>query len=227
MKPTVHTFLLLDGHPYLELDGELWLFDTGSPTSFGRAQRVRVAGAESEVPRGMLGVDADVLGGFVGRPVAGLLGTDVLGASDWILDLRAGTATAGDGLDLRGASSSLDEFMGLPIVAAEIGAGTARMIFDTGAQLSYWQDDALARHPAAGEHDDFFPGMGSFRVQAHLVPLRVAGVQLETRCARLPGMLALALDLAGVDGLLGCDLLRGRAVGWFPRRSTLRLGSPS
>lgn len=224
MHTCVHPLRFLDGHPFLELDGELWLYDTGSPLSFGRTSRVRAGGLEAQVPAGMLGLDADMLGGFVGRRIAGLLGVDVLARHDWILDLDAGTATAGDRLELAGASTALDDFMGLPIVSVDIGGRAVRMVFDTGAQLSYWEDDALAAHRVAGEHDDFFPGLGAFRVQAHHVPLHLAGTPLMTRCARLPRLLALTLSLAGVAGVLGSEVLHDRAVGWFPRRGELVLG---
>ena len=39
--------------------------------------------------------------------------------------------------------------MGIPIVTAEIGGRANRMFFDTGAQISYLQSDALKTLPAA------------------------------------------------------------------------------
>jgi hypothetical protein len=40
--------------------------------------------------------------------------------------------------------------MGIPIVTAQIGGRAHRMFFDTGAQISYLQSDALKTFPAAG-----------------------------------------------------------------------------
>ena len=40
--------------------------------------------------------------------------------------------------------------MGIPIVTAQIGGRAYRMFFDTGAQISYLQSDALKTFPAAG-----------------------------------------------------------------------------
>ena len=42
-----------------------------------------------------------------------------------------------------------------------------RMFFDTGAQISYLQDDVLDTFPSAGPVTDFYPGVGQFQTETH------------------------------------------------------------
>ena len=37
---------LRDGHLFVELNGELWLLDTGAPTSFGNSTSISLAGEQ-------------------------------------------------------------------------------------------------------------------------------------------------------------------------------------
>jgi len=43
------------------------------------------------------------------------------------------------------------------------------------------------------------------------------------RCGKLPGLMGMSLGLAGVTGILGNELMRGRVTGYFPRRHQLIL----
>src|SRR5690606_25414735 len=107
-----------DGHLFVEVDGELWVLDTGAPSSFAARGTVTFAGETFDVGRSFLGLDAAALSDFVGVECAGLLGADVLGRFDFILDAPAGTLEASTSdLKLAGVAIPLDEFMGIPIVS--------------------------------------------------------------------------------------------------------------
>jgi hypothetical protein len=60
-----------------------------------------------------------------------------------------------DELPHSGERVELDEFMGIPIVTANVAGRSYRMFLDTGAQVSYFQNDSLASFPAAGTFADF------------------------------------------------------------------------
>ena len=81
---------LRDGHVYVELGGELWLLDTGAPTSFGTLRSLSIAGEQFKLGTSYLGLTATTLSQFVGVPCAGLLGADVLGRFDHIFDTYSG-----------------------------------------------------------------------------------------------------------------------------------------
>jgi hypothetical protein len=213
-----------DGHVFVELGGELWLLDTGSPTSFGTTHNLTIAGEQFRLATSCLGLSAATLSQFVGVPCVGLLGADVLGRFDHIVDTAGGRLTVSTTeLSHSGQSVRLDEVMGIPIVTARVGSCDYRMFFDTGAQISYFQDDSLAEFPSAGSITDFYPGVGQFQTETHEVPISIGGVAFTLRCGTLPDLLGMTLMTAGTAGIVGNAVLRSRTVGYFPRRQMMLL----
>jgi hypothetical protein len=88
---TTLPFHLRNEHLFLETAGGLWLFDTGAPRSFGPT--LTLAGEQFRLSSSYLGLTADTLSRFVGVECIGVLGADVLGRFDFVLDLREGKAT--------------------------------------------------------------------------------------------------------------------------------------
>ncbi len=215
---------LRDGHVFVELGGELWLLDTGAPTSFGTSRRLTIAGEHFSPGASYLGLSAVTLSHFVGVQCAGLLGADILGRFDHIVDTAGSKLTVSTAeLGHHGQSVRLDEFMGIPIVTARIGASDYRMFFDTGAKISYFQDASLTKFPPAGNVTDFYPGVGQFQTDTFEVPVSLGGVAFTLRCGTLPGLLGVTLMMANTKGIVGNEILRNRTVGYFPRRRTMIL----
>ncbi len=213
-----------DGHLFVGLNDDLWLLDTGAPTSFGASRNFTFAGEQFSVGDGYLGLNAAKLSQFVGVPCVGLLGADVIGQFDHIFDTAGGKLTVSTAeLTHDGQSVKLDEFMGIPIVTARIGGSDHRMFFDTGAQISYFQDDSLAGFPPAGSVTDFYPGVGQFKTDTHEVPVSLGGVVFTLRCGTLPGILGMTLMMAGTTGIVSNAILSNRTVGYFPRRRVMLL----
>ena len=211
---------LKNGHLFVELHGKSWIIDTGSPTSFGRPGSLDFAGRR--FPLAEVGLSAEVLSSYVGHACDGLLGVDVLNQFDLLVDAPGGRLVVADGaLDHPGEQVELDEFMGIPLVKVAIGGQIHPMFFDTGAQISYFQDESLADYPPAGRVNDFYPGIGQFMVDTHHVPMAIGQIALTAACGRLPGLLAMSLSLAGADAVLGNVLLANRPIGYFPRRKLL------
>lgn len=113
--------------------------------------------------------------------------------------------------------------MGIPIIPVTIAGETFRLFFDTGAQVSYLQDDALDTFPSAGVMQDFYPGFGEFETETHHVPISLGSLTETLRCGRLPGLLGMSLMMADAQGILGNAILHGRTAGYFPRRGILSL----
>jgi hypothetical protein len=215
---------LRDGHLFIELNGELWLLDTGAPNSFGTSRNLSLAGEQFNLGSNYLGLTAATLSGFVGVQCVGLLGADVLGRFDIIFDVPNETITLStEELSLPGQSVLLNEFMGIPILTAQIRGRDFRMFFDTGAQISYLQDDLLVEFPAAGQVSDFYPGVGKFQTETHTVDVRVGTSSFSVRCGSLPGLLGMTLMMADTQGILGNQIFPGGKVGYFPRRKRLVL----
>lgn len=211
-------------HLFLELDGDLWLLDTGAPASFGTPRGLTLAGEPFNFGANYLGLTAETLAQFVGMPCVGLLGADVLGRFDHLFDIAGGSLTVStDELPHNGQTVRLDMFMGIPIVTARVSGRDYRMFFDTGAQISYFQDDSLAAYPPAGRVTDFYPGFGQFQADTYHVPAALGGVGFTLRCGALPRLLATALMQMNTEGIVGNAILRDRKVGYFPRRRLMAL----
>ena len=211
-------------HLFVELEGHLWLFDTGAPTSFGAAESLLIAEEQISISSSYFGLTASTLSEYLGVECSGLLGADVLGRFDHILDIKGGRLTVSTAeLSHDGQRVHLDEFMGIPIVEASVGGSEYRMFFDTGAQISYFQDDSLADFPAAGSVTDFFPGVGQFQTDTHEVPISLGDLSFLLRCGCLPGLLGATLMMADTQGIIGNQVLIDRVAGFFPRRGILCL----
>jgi hypothetical protein len=212
-----------EGHLFGKIDGQLWLVDTGAPTSFGSAA-LRIDGLDFRPLSSYMGLTAQSLSELVGIACAGLLGADLLGSFDHLFDTANQTWTLSTGeLECSGAAMPLEQFMGIPILAADIGGSRHRVFFDTGAQLSYWQDDLLATFPAAGRVEDFYPGVGRFETHTHMVDMSLGDRIFNLRCGRLPEILGATLMMAGTSGIVGNAVMMDRTTGFFPRRNTLRI----
>ncbi len=213
------------GHLYVTLDGNEWMFDTGSPNSFGAADLVAFNGDEFKIPSAYMGMDAAELSNFAGQATHGLLAADVINHFDVLIDIQQQQLTlAKEEINFEGTVLKLDQFMGIPLLDAEIGGEAYRMFFDTGAQVSYFQHRSLSTFPAAGTLSDFYPGYGKFETDTHKVDAVIGGQSMTLRCGGLPKMLAAGLVMAGAKGIIGNEILPERVVGYFPRRKQLVLG---
>lgn len=213
-----------NGHIFIELDGKLWLFDTGAPMGFGNGQTVDLAGTTFNIEREYFGLNAEVLSGHVDVECAGLLGADVINCFDSLIDIPQKRIIMSSGeLDHDGVRVPLEEFMGIPIVTVSIGGEEYPMFFDTGAQISYFQDESIEQYPAMGAMADFFPNFGAFETETYQVPVTVSGLTFELRCGSLPGMLGMTLMMADTQGIIGNDVMVDRVVGYFPRRELMFL----
>lgn len=212
----------IHGHLFVQVDGHLWLLDTGAPCSFGSPADFHILGEKFELQSFYLGLTPETLSGFVGVKIDGLLGADVLNNFDIIFNCPENTSIFSlSSLNLDGQIVKLDEFMGIPIVTATVNGRDYRMFFDTGAQISYFQDDALRTFPPAGQMTDFYPGFGQFQTDTHNVHFQIAGKSLVLRCGKLPDMLGMTLMMAGTQGIMGNQILHDWIVGYFPRRGEL------
>lgn len=214
-----YPLLFLNGHLFLELNHELWLLDTGAPGSFGGAPLISLAGEEFALENEYLGLTPASLSRFLGMDCRGLLGMDVLGNFDIVLDVPNGEVTVSqDELAFEGSRVELEDFLGIPIVPVHVGGSQRRVFLDTGAQISYFSPEVLQAFPAAGKVKDFYPGLGEFETGTHLVEVELGGAKYALRSGELPLLLGFTLHLADSEGIVGNELFRERAAGYFPRR---------
>ena len=219
-----YPLILENGHLFVALPEGSFLFDTGAPTSFGKAPQVAVDEQSFNLPPSYMGLTAEKLSTYVGRATHGILGGDILNQFDMLIDVpQSRVSFSKTPLECAGEELALEEFMGVPILQATIAGESVRMFFDTGAQISYFQGDSLSDFPAEGNVKDFYPGIGQFSTDTFRILTKIGRAQYPLRCGQLPTLLGMTLMLAGTQGIVGNELLQGRLVGYFPRRRRLTL----
>jgi len=212
------------GHLFASHRGARYLLDTGSPQSFGTVGLLEISGQSMSLPGSYGGLDAHALSGLVHSRVDGLLGADVLGRFDLRIDVAGGVVEWSlEDMAPEGDQLALAFVMGVPVVEVAIGGKTAAMVFDTGAQISYWQDESLFDYESVGVFSDFYPGFGGFDTHTCIVPMRLGAVVKNLRCGALPELLGMTLMLTGAQGIVGNEVLADRTAYYLPRRAKLVL----
>jgi hypothetical protein len=220
----MNTYALHDlkRHLFVEVDGGFWLLDTGAPLSFGEVPDFAFAGIDVHLQPNYGDLTVEAMSQYLGVKCVGLLGGDVLNRFDHILDLREGTISVSEEeLSHEGTTIETESFMGIPIIEIEVQGARQRMIFDTGAQISYLLDDPAGRFPSLGVFDDFHPALGCFKTATYEVPIRFGSVDYALPFGVLPAEMHAILEVAGTAGILGNEVLHDRVLGYFPRRREL------
>jgi hypothetical protein len=212
----------LEKHLYLSLEDQLWLFDTGAPQSFGEGEKLSIMGREFPLASNFMGLDANKVSEHAGVEMQGLLGADIINHFDYRIDVQnESIEISEDSIEMGQSPLQIKEFMGIPILTAEIGGTEYSMFFDSGAQYSYFQGDGLSSFPALGTVADFYPGVGPFETDTFSVPMKIGSVEINTQCGMLPDLLAMTLSMADTSGIIGNELLINRVVTYSPKRNLI------
>ena len=196
-----------DGHRIVSIGENDFLVDTGSPTSFARAGTLRFGGRVANVPQSAMGMmDSAQLSAFVGATVDGLIGMDVL--SRHLIVFNGGELFVDECPIPESEFTRLEreDFMGIPVVALRVAGRIVNVFVDTGAKISYLSNEMLKTFPIEETLQDFYPGLGRFRVEISTLPVELADFSFTVRFGRLPAILQRTLVTGGVHGILGQDL---------------------
>ena len=221
----IHPLEIANDHLFGILDAQRWLIDTGAPSSFGDRSSLTVGGRAFDIPADYMDLTAAQLTEHLGIPCAGLLGMDVLGSFAHTFDLRRMVWEVDDSnaRACEGRTIGLDAFMGIPILKVTIGSRPYKLFFDTGAQISYLEEEILNAFPQTGTMEDFYPGFGTFKTVVHNVEFSLGGQTYRQTFGKLPALLEITLTMAGVQGVLGLGICRQKRVAFDPRQGLLCL----
>ncbi len=221
----VYPFRKINDHYFIEVEGGLWLVDTGAPITFGTTKALNICGEHFHFNNTYLSLSTQSLSEFIGTACNGLLGMDILRVHDILFDSARGEAVFGD-LKVMDETSAvpLEDFMGIPVLPVGVNDRTYRMFFDTGAQLSYFQDASIHEHTEAGEMEDFFPDNGRFSTQTYYVEMMIGSYPMILRSGMLPGLLGMTLQLANVQGIIGNQIFNyAKSIHFSSREKVLRI----
>ena len=208
-------------HLFVDIKGTNWLLDTGAPSSFG-TNNLLIGENSFPIPSSYLGMAAEQLSAFVNYPTAGILGTDILNKFDIFIDTRREKISFSNSeLPLEGETLVITSIMGVPTIDASIRGSIRKMVFDTGAKISYFQDESLCTFPTIDTVSDFYPGIGQFQTETYRVNVALGATTLELCCGSLPDLIGMTLTMTGAKGIIGNEILNDHVIGYFPRRQTL------
>ncbi|MBU1086894.1 MAG: hypothetical protein KKD05_05175 [Candidatus Omnitrophica bacterium] len=213
-----------DRHLFVYIEDRKWLLDTGAPRSFGNIQSINIGNREFSLTDNFMGMNSQKLSDFFKCPINGIIGVDILNNYDVIIDVPTGKISFSDEqIDFSGIVIPLELIMGIPLFKVEILGQEHRMFFDTGAQISFFENQNLKSFPDAGLFDDFHPSIGEFQVQTYRVALQLGSVTHIVQCGSLPDVLGNMINFAGAEGVIGNEIIKDRKIGYLPRRGEIVL----
>lgn len=220
---------LQGGHLFVEINGQRWLFDTGTATSFGSTPNLSVADRAFAVKPIMTGKPGKPIIGvpkimqFLGAPCAGVLGLDIIGEFDWTLNAAKRTCTATtEATPIRDRSFALKAEHGQLSAQVSVRDREYRLRLDTGFQLTFLEHPVIEHFPSAGKGRDFhvyFLG-GWFQTDSFHVPMKLGGefAADNLRTGRLPASLRKDILPEAYDGILGAEFFSRHYLAFAPRR---------
>ena len=218
-----------DGHVILESGGARVLLDTGAPVSVGSVRDWKFEGVPVPLERDYYGVTTEKLSAHIGAGIDVLLGMDVLGERVFQIDVEAGELRflERDAPLPAGEVVPIKPLVGIPTVAFQLDGTDIRAFLDTGARLSYISDQLIASYPEVATVRDFHPSAGLFETAVRLVPVTFGSLWATLHSGSLPPVLDERLSAAGVQGIVGTDLLEQYIVTFSMPTGQLVLSTPA
>ena len=186
------------------------LIDTGSPVSFHSSGTIKLCGQNINVPTSIMEVSNAYLQENISTDIQGLIGTDIISRHTTLFNLQRGEdfIFMDDDADY---STRIQSFslMGLYGIVMCVGDKIVKMIFDTGAPVSYIKSSLNEQHTIIRQTNDFSPSFGNFKADIFkiftVIKSGCPAEEMEFGCAKEVDRV---LSLMGVDGIIGTELLK-------------------
>jgi hypothetical protein len=212
------------GHLLLSETNRLWVLDTGAPTSFGSHKHLEICGLVHPLEEKYMGLDASQLSRNLNLEVTGLIGGDILGQYDTHWDCRQEAISfTRDEIIPKGNLINLGFVMGIPTVSVKISDEVQTWFFDTGANICYVCDQPTSWDRPISQHEDFYPGYGSFQTEVFDAEICLQNFSKIVKCGILPEILGLSLSIGGCEGILGIGEMLDSDFYYSPRNRKLFL----
>ncbi len=219
-------FELIHGHIVALAEAGRLLVDTGSPASFGRPGAFAGLHEGAAPPASYMGVGIEAVAGFVGAPLDGLLGMDLIRRrGGFTVDWNARKLSL-QAVEPGGVAVRAPWLLGCPVVPLVLGGRTVNAVIDTGAFISYAARGLTEDTPACGQVEDFHPFLGRFTTSLHTLTVSLAGLEGPHTFGAAPASVAAMLAPFGAEVVLGTDLLqRFISVGFDTERRAVVFGA--
>ena len=203
-----------------------YLIDTGRPATFGDRSPLRIASRSFEVKPRVGSADAASVSRDIRARVTGVLGADLLGQFDVLLDFGAGMFAVDENCrPLPGKVVKADFSGGVPVLPAEIGGVPVRLLLSTGTRISFLKAGLSSRGDLAGRNVETLAGVGEFETEMRKVEIDLGGTSHAISVGTLPTALESTLASLGADGILGADFCVSKRIAMSARQGVVTIGS--
>ena len=204
----------------MNCNGNEVLLDTGSPMTLGKGQTLEFMGRSVRCEESAMGYSFDTIKQQLGRDIDALLGMDTLGSLCMLVDCEAGEVVFSD------EPMAPDNAVNFPLLVSPVGVMTevdgkvVKLVVDSGAQLSYFDEQLLEGLEPTDVREDFYPGIGTFEVPVYDVMIDLDGIQLQAQCGAIPASVLMDISKINVGGVIGQDLFASHKVAFdFQQRN--------
>ncbi|UJR32337.1 hypothetical protein I4U23_019800 [Adineta vaga] len=207
-RMSTYPIQFLQGHIIASIDQFDYLIDTGSPKSFGHKTNIYINGKNFPIRDDGPGTTIDTLCSLSGLKFDGLIGMDILKHFDIQFtqnDIHF-SDTSIPYTELAIKLPIIDTIMTIPIIKLNVGQVDQRIIFDTGAKLSYLSDDLLVG-TSVGEMEDFYPTIGIYKTNVYKIEVIMNGNTETLTFGSLPSSINILLEMGQTKGIIGTELL--------------------
>lgn len=205
MKQTF-TISFAQGHPTINIDGKIYVVDSGSPASFSYTGTIPLLGREYTVPYGEYILDD--LNRVLDTRIDGLIGGEILkrvGAVE--IDYPHNTITFHDSLpEVSGAAEiNVRVFLNYLVFNMKIDGQERRVFLDTGAPVAYLCSNVLPDKQPDGYTKDVTPN-GTFETPLYTMESELAGKKFDVSYGKLPVAHQVMARIMNCQGVIGKDI---------------------
>ena len=205
---------VFDSHLLFEYDGMTVLIDTGSPVTIAAQECINFMGTTFMCQKSFMSTNIEGVSNWMKHDVDVLMGLDVLSHFTILVDTQQAKITFSDEpLAQDGVSLPMEQCHGYFAVNLTVNEALVKMIFDTGAKISYIHPRFTQDIQPACELEDFSPLINArFKTPIFQLNAEAGGEQFDAAFGNLPCQLSGVLNQLGVDGFIGHDLFKSFKV---------------
>lgn len=207
----MHTFnLILHQELAIIKSGDITaLIDTGAPFTLHGSNKITFAGCEFAAATQIMGVTAGSISEQLGYPITTLLGNDILSKFNILFDYKnLAIHFSNQPIEFHGTELPLNSEHPVPRLQAEIEGTPHTFFLDSGAGISYLNDDITKGRTADGAEQDFHPLAGKFTTDIYKIETEIEKQKFTVRYGNLPPALKPILTMGAVSGIIGSDFFK-------------------
>lgn len=206
-----------DSLPFIEENENIIFIDTGAPLTIHKTNELIFNSKTYSCITNFFNSTVESLSKLVGKNFTTLLGMDILSNYYVLFDYKNKLVKfSEDEIDFDGKETKLIRtyfFMmeiTVPLVEFKIDNVPIKLHIDTGAKISYLQEEITKKYPSIGEEDDYHPAYGRFNTKCYNILTSLEDDEFLVKYGNLPDLLNYFLGNA--DGVIGYDFFNNFLV---------------